>query len=111
MSDENSAVKHVFSNKWLSFIIALLYVGLGTVYALSYWTGILSTLNEAIANFLFYFFLPVSFMTIGIIFTEHEPILPVFIWQIISFFGIWILVYSQLCLFRTTKRKKNEKVG
>ena len=76
------------TNRKISLIITSIYVGLGTIYSLVYWTNSAVEL-ESFGQFIFYFFLPVSFLSIAFIFTLREPFIAILIGQLISFFIVW----------------------
>jgi hypothetical protein len=63
------------SNRLLSFVIALLYVGGGTIMGAIYWPSANSL--EGIGGFINNFFLPVSFLMEGIMFAERNPFFPI----------------------------------
>jgi|GEM_PF-4225379 hypothetical protein len=92
-------MKHKLSNKNISLIISLIYVGLGTIYGLTYWTP--ANPANGFGDFLFNFFAPVSFLMIGILFAERDPFFFVLITQTITFFIVWGLAYGIICIFRT----------
>lgn len=97
------------SNKKLSFLIALLYVGLGTIYSYSYWHPDSSIVtNETLGNILYYFFLPVSFFPILIIFTEREPFLYILISQTIALLLLWPCFYLLTNLFRKESKYSDD---
>jgi len=87
------------SNKNISLIITSIYVGLGTLYCLIYWTD-LNPGMEGFGQFAFYLFLPVSFISIGLIFTVREPFLAILIGQLISFFIVWAPIHFIVFLIR-----------
>lgn len=74
------------SNKKISFMISLIYVGLGAIYSTIYWTGAIEL--EGFGKPLFYFFLPASGLSIALIFTIGNPA-AILIGQLISFFIVW----------------------
>jgi hypothetical protein len=98
-----STTKHKISNKRLSFIISLVYVGIGTIYGITYWTEYNST--NAFSDFLFYFFMPTSFLLEVILFAERNPFLLGLLTQTITFFIFWGLFHFVLSLFRIDKLK------
>ena len=102
---QSSTKKKTISNKRLSFIISFVYVGLGSVYGLIYWTKFNST--NAFSDFLFYFFMPASFPLEIILFSERNPFLLGLLTQVITFFIFWGLVYFIISLFRIHKHKLN----
>ena len=88
------------SIKRLSFIIACLYVGIGTIYALTYWTYASIGLGETIGKILFVFFLPTSFVAIAILFAERNPAGFLILSQTVILFVIWGIIYFIVNLFR-----------
>ena len=96
-------MKNKISNKRLSFIISFIYVGIGTVYGLIYWTEFNST--NAFSDFLFYFFIPASFPLEVILFSERNPFLLGLLTQAITFLIFWGLVYIILNIFRINQNK------
>jgi len=84
------------------------YVVLGTIYSLLYWTGAVPDL-EGWGLFLFYFFLPVAGLSIAIIFATQNPAIVILFGQLISFFIVWGIIYCITAIIRsllnnTTKR-------
>lgn len=75
------------SNRKISIIISLVYIGLGAIYSSIYWTGAIEI--EGFGKFLFYFFLPGSSLSIAFIFTIRNPAVAILIGQLISFFIVW----------------------
>ena len=100
---KNSSTKNRMSNKRLSFIVSLFYVGIGTIYGLTYWTELNTT--NAFSNFLFYIFMPASFLLEVILFSERNPFILGLLTQVITFFIFWGFVYSVLNIFRIDKQK------
>lgn len=94
-------MKIVISNKRLSFIISIIYVGLGTLYGLAYWTYL--NPSNAFSDFLFYFFMPASFLLEVILFTERDPFFLVLFTQIFTFFIFWAIFNFILGLFSAKK--------
>ena len=90
--------KRKTSNKKISFIFSLIYVGLGTIYALTFWTEANTELG--FNKFLFYFFMPSSFILEVILFAQKDPFLLGLLAQIITFFFIWGLSYCFAVMFR-----------
>lgn len=88
------------SNKKLSFIIAFLYVGFGTIYSYNFWNYGGNFASGEFETFLYYFFYPVSIFPLIIIFTESEPCLYLFISQTITLFAVWGIFYLVTNLFR-----------
>jgi hypothetical protein len=95
------------SNKKLSLIISIIYVGLGTIYGLLYWTGIFINLNDTLFDFLMAFFIPSSFISIIIIFTVENPVLLILFAQILSFFICWAIIYGVVSLLRKPNKMIN----
>lgn len=89
----------------LSFLIALIYVALGTIYSYTYWTySNPMRLNETLGHILFYFFLPTSFIAIMILFSERDPNFLIFISQTITLLIVWGFTYGITSMFRSKKR-------
>ncbi len=86
------------SNRLLSFIIALFYVGGGTIIGAIYWTSAISL--EGIGGFINNFFLPVSFLMEGIMFAERNPFLPALLCQTVLLFMVWGIVHLVLSVIR-----------
>ena len=93
--------KRKTSNKIISFIFSLIYVGLGTIYALTYWTEVHTEMG--LNGFLFYFFMPSSFILEVILFAEKDPFLLGLLAQVTTFFFIWGLTYCVALIFRKDK--------
>ena len=100
---KNSCTKKRISNKRLSFIVSIVYVGIGTIYGLTYWTEF--NMTNAFSNFLFYFFMPTSFLLEIILFSERDSFLLGLLTQVITFLIFWGFVYSVLSIFRIDKQK------
>jgi len=97
--------KTKISNKRLSFYITLAYVGLGTIFSLMYWTYSNPMLiNETFGQILFCFFLPTSFISIGIIFTVRDAAFFILITQTITFLLIWAFIYAIIKAFRKEQK-------
>ena len=92
------------SNKKLALIITCIYVGLGAVYSCLYWTNIhIAFPNDS--KVLFYFFAPVAFIPIMILFAERDPVLYILIFETIAFIVTWLIAYGLISLFRKTKKQ------
>jgi hypothetical protein len=97
------------SNKKLSLLFSGFYVGLGTLYSCLYWTGY--SILIPTGTFLYYLIAPVSFFPILIIFSEAEPFLYILIFQLITFFIIWLIffiIFSSLSKIRQQFRKSRD---
>jgi hypothetical protein len=86
------------SNRLLSFIIALFYVGGGTIMGAIYWTSTNSL--DGIGGFINNFFLPVSFLMEGIIFAERNSFFPVLFCQTVILLMVWGIVHLILSVTR-----------
>ena len=100
--------KQKMSNKKLSFIVSVAYVGLGTIYGLTYWTEYNSV--NAFSDFLFNFFMPASFLLEGILFAERNPFPLALLTQTTTFFIFCGMTYILISIFRTDKVKESEKL-
>ena len=87
------------SSKKLAFIIAFLYVGLGTIYSFIYWTNYALAFPED-SKILFHFFAPVSFFPITVLFTEKNPLFFILISQSIALLLMWSLAYGLVTFFK-----------
>jgi len=97
----NEIKKTKISNKRLSFYISLTYVGLGTIFMLSYWTSANPIgLNATFGIILFCLFLPVSFISIVIAFAEKDSGVIILIVQTLLLFIVWAIIYQILNSFR-----------
>jgi hypothetical protein len=97
-------IKTKISNKQLAFYIAFIYVGLGTIYSLTYWTASSPLIfNETLGSILLCIFLPTSFISIVILFTERDPGIMLFVTQTITLGIIWGLVYLIISKIRKEK--------
>jgi hypothetical protein len=83
-----------------SLIIAIVYVGLGTISVLSMYPS--SPTYGAWSIYTLILTLPVSLISFGIEFTEQNALIPVIITQTIIFFLFWYIVYTKI-----RKRKTN----
>ena len=95
------------SNKNISLIITSIYVGLGTIYSLVYWTNN-NPGFEGSGQFAFYFFSPVSFLSIALMFTMRESFLAILIGQGISFLIVWGPIHFVVFVIREI-RSNNKK--
>jgi hypothetical protein len=96
------------SNKRLSFWIAIVYVGLGTIYSFSYWTyPIIGTFGDI----LFGFFFPVSFFPIVVFFTERKPFFYLLVSQTIVLLAIWTVMYRLIHFFRKEKSASDRQAS
>ena len=87
------------SNRKLSFIIAFIYVILGTLY--SYYA-----MNNLISDgIIYYIFYPVSILPQIILFTERESFLYIFICQTITLVIMTLLIWSLISVLRKEKKK------
>ncbi len=86
--------KKRISNRRLSFYISSVYVGLGTVFSLVYWTSSNPMFfSGTLGTILFYLFIPVSFISIMIGFTEKDSTLMILVTQAITFFLFWFVLF------------------
>ena len=104
MELETGMINRKYSYGRLSFLIAFIYVGLGTIYALSFWLSLFHISNETLFAIVFYFFSPSSFISIGISFTNRNPTLLIIITQTVTFFIIWGIIYFFLSISRSDKK-------
>lgn len=89
------------SNKKLTFIGALVYVMLATIY--SYW-AMSNLISDGI---LYYLFFPATIFPSLILFTEREPVFMILICQTITFLLIWPLFWLIVHLFRHDNKQKD----
>ena len=87
-----------------SFLIALIYVILGTVYSQLYWTDFMA--GTIVWTILYWFFIPVAFVPIMLIYVEREPFLSIVISQSVALLFIWALFFGCIKLFRWLRPKK-----
>jgi len=92
------------SNKILSLFGAILYVGIGNFLGIIYWTNMNPIrFNETLGEVLYLIFLPCTFFTSIILFTERSPLFLIMITQSIIFLIVWGIFYFILWLIRNDK--------
>ena len=86
-----------------SFLIALVYVILGTIYSLY---GIGFMVGSFVGTIIHWVFIPVAFIPIIIIYAQREPFLSIVISQSVALLFIWALFFGCIKLFRWLRPKQ-----
>jgi hypothetical protein len=95
------------SNVKLSLIISIIYIVLGTIFGLAFWSGYNNVENKSIYDILWIIIFPSSFIMISIIFTTENPILWIIFTQLILFFIYWAIILGLIKIFRNPKIDNN----
>lgn len=82
------------SNKKFSLIISVLYVLIGTIYAIFFSKYIV---NEGVLD---YILLPVTFIPSFLLFVDSKPIIEIFIGQLIVFGFVFMIVHGFVIVIR-----------
>jgi len=105
-------MKKVAAGK-LSFILAFLYVGLGTLYFYWFMVGDFIFVHyQPVFSFLDSFFRPVISFPILIMLVEADPFWLLLICQVLSLCIIWVLLFGIISLYRKImKRFRSRKAA